>query len=224
MKVAAAGRAVPATAVAKGGVEALLDGPDSFEAGIGMTSQIPQGTHLLGLRIDGGAATVDLSAEFALGGGSLSMSLRVAQVVFTLTQFDTVDTVSILLDGEVPTEGIGGEGVPAADLDRNDFTDLTPLVLVESPVPGDLVRSPLTIEGIANTFEATVQYEFADAKRKILAEGFTTATAGSGEWGDFSATVEFVNDQGNLGTVVVFQQDAESGGRRDVYEVPVRLS
>ena len=223
-KVAAAGRTVSAPAVARGAVEALLDGPDSFEASIGMTSQIPRGTDLLGLRIDVGVATVDLSGEFASGGGSLSMSLRVAQVVFTLTQFDTVDTVSILLDGAVPTEGIGGEGIPAADLDRHDVTDLTPLVLVESPVPGELVRSPLTIEGIANTFEATVQYELTDANGKVLAQGFTTATAGSGEWGTFSATVDFLNDPEDLGAVVAFQQDAQSGGRRDVYEVPVRLS
>ncbi len=102
-KVAAAGRTVTAPAVARAAVEALLEGPDSFETGIGMTSQIPPGTELLGLDIHGGVATVDLSAEFSSGGGSLSMGLRVAQVLFTLTQFDTVDAVSILLEGEVPT-------------------------------------------------------------------------------------------------------------------------
>ena len=104
-KVAAAGRTVTTPAVARGAVEALLDGPDSFETGIGMTSQIPPGTELLGLDIDSGVATVDLSTEFASGGGSLSMGLRVAQVVFTLTQFDTVDTVSILLEGRGPDRG-----------------------------------------------------------------------------------------------------------------------
>ena len=221
--VAAAGRRVSAPAVARGAVEALLAGPDSFETGIGMASEIPQGTDLLGLGIDGGVATVDLSGEFASGGGSLSMSLRVAQVVFTLTQFETVQRVSILLDGAVPTEGIGGEGVPAADLDRRDVTDLTPLVLVESPVPGELVHSSFVIKGIANTFEATVQYELTDANGNVLAEGFTTATAGTGEWGTFTATVSFPNDQKGLGTVVAFQQDAQSGAHRDVYAVPVRL-
>ena len=128
-KVAAAGRTVTAPAVASSAVEALLEGPDNFETGIGMTSQIPPGTELLGLDIDGGVATVDLSAEFSSGGGSLSMGLRVAEVLFMLTQFDTVDAVSILLEGEVPTEGIGGEGVPATDLNRRDAADLTPLVV-----------------------------------------------------------------------------------------------
>ena len=222
-KVAVAGRTVTTPAVARGAVEALLDGPDSFETGIGMTSQIPPGTKLLGLDIHGGVATVDLSAEFASGGGSLSMGLRVAQVVFTLTQFDTVDTVSILLEGRVPTEGIGGEGVPATALDRRDVADLTPLVLVESPVPGELVSSPLMIEGIANTFEATVNYTLTSADGSIIAKGFTTATAGSGEWGDFSVTFALANVRADEGTLVAFQQDAQTGAPRDVYEVPVRL-
>ena len=52
---------------------------------IGMVNGIPDGTEVLGVDISDGVATVDLSEEFASGGGSLSMQLRVAQVVFTST-------------------------------------------------------------------------------------------------------------------------------------------
>lgn len=131
------------------------------------------------LREDQGA-TVDLSSDFASGGGSLSMGLRVAHMVFILTQFDTIDTVSILLDGEEATEGIGGEGVPATNLDRRDAANLTPFVLVEPPTPGEAVSSSLTIAGIANTFEGTVQYTITDPDGLIIGEGFTTATADNG--------------------------------------------
>ena len=44
---------------------------------------------------------------------------------------------------EALRDGIGGEGVPAEDLTRADFEDVTPLILVESPVPGEAVTSPV---------------------------------------------------------------------------------
>lgn len=222
-KVATAGRTIATPATGRSAIEALLAGPDDLETDIGMTTEIPAGTDLLDIDIDGGEATVDLSGDFATGGGSLSMQLRVAQVVFTLTQFDTVDTVTILLDGEEATEGIGGEGVPAAGVDRRDVENVTPFVLVESPVPGEEVTSPVTIAGIANTFEATVLYTVTDPEGLILEEGFTTATAGSGVWGDFEVAVEFETERSGLGAVIAFQEDMETGGQRDVYEVPVRM-
>lgn len=222
-KVATAGRTITTPAVGRRSIEALLEGPDGFEADIGMSSAIPAGTELLDIDVDDGLATVDLSGDFATGGGSLSMELRVAQVVFTLTQFDTVDTVTIMLDGQEATEGIGGEGIPATGVDRGDFENVTPFVLVESPVPGEAVTSPVTISGIANTFEANVAYDVTDPEGLIVAEGSTQATAGNGVWGDFEVTVEYQTERTGLGAVIAFQDDMESGGQRDVYEVPVRM-
>ena len=79
-------------------------------SGIGLGTTIPAGTTLRGLTIKNGLATVDLSKQFESGGGSLSMQLRVAQVVGTLTQFPTVKRVAFRIDGK-PVESIGGEGV-----------------------------------------------------------------------------------------------------------------
>lgn len=222
-KIATAGRTIATPAVGRHSLEALLDGPDGFETDIGMSTAIPAGSELLDIDVGDGLATVDLSGDFATGGGSLSMELRVAQVVFTLTQFETVDTVTVLLDGQEATEGIGGEGIPATGVDRGDFENVTPFVLVESPVPGQEVTSPVTISGIANTFEANVAYDVTDPEGLIVAEGSTQATAGNGVWGDFEVTVEFRTERTGLGAVIAFQDDMESGGRRDVYEVPVRM-
>jgi hypothetical protein len=221
-KVGTAGRTVDATEIEQASVEALLEGPDAIETDIGMTTQIPEGTELLGVTVTDGEATVDLSNEFQSGGGSLSMQLRTAQVVFTLTQFDTVDLVTIRLDGTA-VDGIGGEGIPADDLTRKDFENVTPFILVESPVPGANVTSPLSVSGISNTFEANVRYSITDPEGLILQDGFTTATAGNGTWGDFSFDVEFTTDRTGLGAVIVFQEDASTGQPRDVYEVPVRM-
>ena len=186
--VATAGRAATAPAVARGALTELLAGPDDFETGIGMTTAIPAGTELLGIDITDGEATVDLSGEFQSGGGSLSMQLRVAEVVFTLTQFPTVETVSFELDGEA-VEFIGGEGIDATDVTRAEMSNVTPFILVESPVPGETVEDTFAVTGISNTFEANVQYRLVGPDDAVLDEGFTTATAGTGTWGDFAFDV-----------------------------------
>lgn len=222
-KIATAGRSVEPPAVARGALEGLLRGPGPFERGIAMRTEIPSGTKLLGVTIRDGAATADFGARFAAGGGSLSMSLRVAQVVFTLTQFDTVQTVNITLDGRA-VDAIGGEGIPARGLTRADFEDVTPFVLVESPVPGETVTSPIIVSGMSNTFEATVNYTITDPDGLILADGFTSATSGTGTWGTFTFTASFTTARPGLGEVIAFQMSAESGAPRDVYEVPVRMS
>lgn len=219
-KVAAARADVAPPATARGAIEALLGGPDDVTGADDMTSAVPGGTELLDLAVEDGTALVDLSAEFTSGGGSLSMQLRAAQVVFTLTQFDTVDDVTFRIDGE-PVDALGGEGVPAADLDRSDFDAVTPLVLVTSPLPGEPAESPLAVEGISNTFEANVLYEVVDAEGTTLAAGFTTATAGTGTWGEFAFDAAWTDEVSGEVTLVVYQEDMEDGGRRDVYEVPL---
>ena len=62
-------------------LQALLQAPDQSEQGAGIGSQVPPGTQLLGLAIDNGIATVDLTSEFESGGGSTSMNMRIAQIV-----------------------------------------------------------------------------------------------------------------------------------------------
>lgn len=220
-KIGTAGRP-DAAATPEAALQALLDGPDSFEREIGMNSQIPEATELLGVSVADGTAVVDLAQAFETGGGSLSMELRVAQVVFTATQFDEVDDVTIHLDGAA-VAGIGGEGVPATEVARSDFPNVTPAILIESPTPGASVASPLTVSGMSNTFEGTVNYSIVDGDGLIVAEGFTTATAGNGTWGTFEFTETFSGAKPGLGAVIAFQLDAEDGGQRDVYDVPVRF-
>ena len=104
-------REVPGTeAVGKAAMEALLDGISGAEAVVDVVSVIPEGTELLGLSIADGVATVDLSVDFESGGGSASILARLAQVVYTLTQFPTVDGVEFEIEGE-PVDTFSGEGI-----------------------------------------------------------------------------------------------------------------
>jgi spore germination protein GerM len=110
-KLVAAQRSIDYTpGVGKAAVAHLLVGPTASETGAGLSSAIPAGVKLNGLVIKDKVATVDLSGGFALGGGSLSMHLRLGQLVYTLTQFPTVDRVELKLDGRQVT-ALGGEGL-----------------------------------------------------------------------------------------------------------------
>ncbi len=94
--------APPATAA----LDALLRGPVTSDGG--MITAIPAGTRAHGVSIVGGTATADLTRTFESGGGSLSMRNRIAEVVYTLTQFPTVQRVAFRIDGTPVGTGAPG--------------------------------------------------------------------------------------------------------------------
>ena len=83
-------------------VKALLAGPTATETRNGFTTAVPKETRFLDLVIDaGGIAKVDLSRDFESGGGTLGLTLRLAQVACTVGQFPTVKGVRFALNGEL---------------------------------------------------------------------------------------------------------------------------
>jgi hypothetical protein len=193
-------------------LEALLDGPDSFEAKSGVGTAVPQGSQLLGLTIDNGIASVDLTSEFESGGGSFSMFMRLAQVVCTLDQFPTVKGVLFKLDGE-PVDVFSGEGlILDHPVGCGDYEDFMPVILVTSPTAGTRIGNPVTIQGNANVFEANVTVRILDENDDEIARTFTTATCGSGCRGDFSVVVKYDVDREQPGTILVHDDDAAGTG------------
>ncbi len=132
---------------------------------------------------------------------------RTAAEVYTLTQLDPTASVEV-----------GGKRYT-----RADFEDLTPTILVESPLPFQPVSAPLRVTGTANTFEATFEYELLDRAGKALAHHFVTATSGSGTRGTFDFTVPFEAPNG-LGKLVVFERSAADGSRIHQVEIPLALA
>lgn len=227
-KVGVGGREIPKTSDTEGAalsaMRALVAGTSDDETAFGLTSAIPEGVAVNGVTIDGDTATVDLTADFASGGGSLSMLLRVTQVVCTLTQFNGVEKVAFVLDGE-PTKAIGGEGVIVdPPVGRSDFEGQLPAILVESPYPGQTIQVPLTVSGSSNVFEATHQLTLTSPDGSELADVVVTATSGTGERGTWSESVTFAPPEtSGLGTLTVFESSAEDGNPINVVEIPVRL-
>jgi hypothetical protein len=204
---------VPSTkAVAAAAVRALIAGPSDAQRSAGVGSVVPAAAQLLGINIVDGVATVDLSSEFASGGGSLSQQMRLAQLVYTLTQFPTVDAVRLRLDGK-DVSVFSGEGIVLPDpMRRRNFADLLPVIVVESPQIGDTLAGTVTVRGTANVFEANVSIEIRDAKGRQIASTHTLATCGTGCRGRYSATLQFSVPSVQTGTVVVHDDDAAGTG------------
>ncbi len=220
-------REVPKTqAVGAAAMRALLDGPNDAELGgrPAMYSVVPEGTRFLGLRIDDRIATVNLSREFEAGGGSASVLGRLAQVVYTLTQFPTVDGVRFELDG-VPVTVFSGEGVVLdAPVDRADYTDQLPAVFVDRPAFGGVLANPARLVGLANVFEATFQMRLLDGEGRRLADGTGTASCGTGCWGSFDEPLDYDVARAGWGTLQVYVLSAADGSVASRTEYPVWLT
>ena len=212
-------------AVATAATEALLAGPSPAERAAGVGTAIPDGTKLLGISLHDGVATVDLTSEYEAGGGSYSMQLRLAQVVYTLTEFPTVKRVLFHLDG-APVDVFSSEGIVLGHpVGRSDYADLLPAITVAEPAPGARTASPVTVSGTANVFEANVTVEVLDATGTIVGKTFTTATCGTGCRGTYSVSVPFDIGVEQRGTIVVHDDDAAGTGTPPhTVRVPVLLA
>ena len=220
-------REIPKTqAVGAAALNELLAGPNDAELGArpAMYTVIPDGTRFLGLRIEGGIATVNLSREFESGGGSASVLGRLAQVVYTLTQFPTVQGVRFELDGE-PVEVFSGEGVVLSEpVGRDDYYDQLPTIFVDRPAWGGVLANPARVTGLANTFEATFQVRIADGDGRALAQGPVMATCGTGCWGTFDVTIQYSVAAAGWGTLQVYELSAMDGSVVHRTEYPVWLT
>ena len=104
-------------------VEKLLEGLTDEEEKAGYLTSIPAGAKLLACSIENGTAFIDFSADIESGGGTAAMEERLAQIVFTATQFPGVETVRFKIDGKL-IEYFGGEGITDVErpLGRDHFT------------------------------------------------------------------------------------------------------
>jgi hypothetical protein len=212
-------------ATSQAALSELLAGPTGAEQEIGFDTGLPAGTALETVSIGpAGIATVELSPAFAEGGGSLSMQLRLAQVVFTLTQFDTVTGVQLADEGE-PIDVFGSEGIVLdGPLTRDDFEDLTPAILVEGPAPFDVVGNPLRVHGTANVFEAAFMVRLTDAGGNVVDEGPQMATSGTGTRGTFDLTIDTVGATAGRAELRLWEASARDGSDVNVVTIPLELT
>lgn len=127
------GEAVPverlaeASTAASAAVEALITGPTDAEKAAGLRTALPPDTEFLGVSIDGSTATVDVSHQSASPERFAGSVNQLAQVVYTLTSFDNVREVRLLVEGE-PVERLSPQGESVANpLERTDYAAEVPM-------------------------------------------------------------------------------------------------
>lgn len=106
-------RAIPKQeGIARATVNQLIAGPASSD----LYPTLPAATILDDINISNGLCTVDFSSELLdnLGGDRQSQMLAVYSIVNTLTQFDSVEYVQILVDGKVINTSLGGVDISEA--------------------------------------------------------------------------------------------------------------
>jgi hypothetical protein len=95
--------------------------------------------------------------------------------------------------------------------------------VVTSPRSGDEVSSPVSIDGNADVFEATVSIDILDSAGKPIVRTFTTATCGTGCRGTFAKAVPFTVGTTQPGMIRVYESSAEDGKPINVVDIPVTL-
>jgi Immunoglobulin-like domain of bacterial spore germination/Sporulation and spore germination len=217
-------RTVPATTgVARAAIGSVLAGPSAAEYAADVRSQIPAGTALLGVRISGaGIATVDLGSSFVSATSPATMPLRIAQLVYTITQFPKVKGVRFAINGQGVTV-LGGVPVQSPQTRAMESSYL-PAIIVQSPAIGEQVSNPVTVSGTADVFEATVSIRVLDSAGHEIARTFTTATCGTGCRGDYSVPIDYSVPRTQRGVIEVFESSAENGQAIKVQRIPVTLT
>lgn len=212
-------------------LNSLFRGPADDELGAGLTTALPNNLSLASaVTVDNsGVATVNLSSEFSQGRqanlqvSDNMMGQRMAQIVFTLTQFPEITGVEFEVAGEA-IDARDSDGATVSDaVDRGDYESITPAIFVETPGVWDRFESPMHLTGTANTFEAVVYYRLSDSRGQVVTEGQFNATSGTGTRGTFDETISFDVTRQGRATLVLFEESAADGSETNVVAIPVEI-
>lgn len=204
----------------------LLANPDQeVEPPPGFWDAIPPGVEVYGatLETDGAESVlvVEVNDEFRKGAGGLLADVTMLnQFVYTATALGGADSVRFTIGGS-PIDAFGSEGLVLTDpVARNDYLDFLNSIVITEPfvLGGDELS---VVSGIANVYEATVSLQLVwPDSGEVAYEDFTTASCGTGCWGEFSFSLD--TSQLEPGQVLrVFWNSPQDGSPSDVVTYPV---
>ncbi|MFL5964394.1 MAG: Gmad2 immunoglobulin-like domain-containing protein [Gaiellaceae bacterium] len=149
-------------------------------------------------------ATVTISDGTATVGLDRATQDQAAEIVYTLTQFATIERVDV-----------GGR----TGLTRDDFASYVPPILVESPGAGAEVPGTFHVSGTASVFEATLVVQLV-RNGKVIAKQSVTASEGAPGRGTFDTTLHATP---GAVTVAAFSPSAADGTPQHEVDVPVTI-
>jgi hypothetical protein len=144
------------------------------------------------------------------------------QLIYTATTLEGIEEVHFIVNNE-PIVAFGSEGLGLeSSVNRQTFQDGNlALIYLTEPVVAD-GDGTVEVVGISNTFEATVNLIVRNGDGEIVHEAFTTATCGSGCWGDFEFTIDEALVDADS-TIQILEFSAEDGDPANVITVPVTV-
>ncbi len=182
-------------------MQQLLGGPDPTEVSAGLGTAIPSGTVMRGLQIKNGVAVVNFSPQFAEPGPPAALSARLGQVVYTLTAYPNVKSVTIQVS---KTQVVNFAGVDMSNpVGRAQVSGALPGVLLENPAVGDSLQGALQLSGLTS-INGTYDIQLSDSTGRLLAAVTNTAVVGA----SFTQTVPFNGKGTGTGTLRVFARPA----------------
>ena len=159
------------------------------------------------VQITDSVATVDLG-EISLNVGAEGEQRAIDQVVWTLTEFaPEVKSVAFTVNGKGVESFAGHVDTTSTFVRAIDYEVLNPLQ-ISSINQGAELTSPITISGQACTFEANVVWKLSQ-DGTFVQEGFTTASSGCPERGDW--TISLKELKSGEYTIQVLEYSAEDG-------------
>jgi hypothetical protein len=203
-----------ATGVAASAVRELLAGTPRH---LGTARPFPSGTRLLGLGLNGGSATVNLSGAALGAAGGDGYALQA--LVWTVTQVPPIKRVVVevegrsdgFLDGQ-PLAGLLGVGTGGRELVRDRAARVAPILLAQ-PASGDGVEGGRVVaKGQARVAGDTVGLRLRDPSGRVVSQGYAALPSDAPGWATFSGALTFLPPlKPQLWTVEAFETSATDG-------------
>ncbi|MBI4729353.1 MAG: GerMN domain-containing protein [Acidobacteria bacterium] len=188
---------------------------------------IPRGAKILDLKIEGGTATVDWSADvLEANAGATVEALGIQSIVWTLTEFPTVKRVAFTVEGKPSGKASNGRlvedwwghvGLSDQPFARQDAIEVLEPITIWTPLDGVAVGREIAVTGEASTFEANVAFRLLDATGKRVSVTSTTASAGAPERGAFSTTIQVASPPASPETWRLEAYEASMEDGRDTF-------
>jgi hypothetical protein len=194
---------------------------------LGATRPFPSGTRLLGLGLNAGTATVNLSRE-ALGAASAD-GYALQALVWTVTQVPQVKRVVVEVEGRSagdldgqPLSRLLGVGAGGLQLVRDPGVRLAPILLAE-PVPRAAVDgSRVVAKGQARVATGTVGLRLYGPSGQVVSQSYAALPSSAPGWAAFSGALTFVPPpKPELWTVEAFEASPTDGSVTYSVAVPV---
>lgn len=185
---------------------------------------LPENTKVLGISINDGVATVDFSKDvkdFNTGASLESTSLQA--IANTLTEFNTIDEVKILVEGEEVETLWGHVNLSSGNLKRNLDLVEEPIAWLDNLKDGDLLTTTTSIKGSMSVFENTLNYRLLDANKNVLVESYVNGKLNGKTRADFDFMIDFETPQTDTGILEFYAISAKDGDEFGNIEIEVRF-